>query len=152
MGEDARDERRVLHLDQHLDVARVGVGDDPARAAVARGGREQLAPVGAAAGRDDHHVARLLRVDGGELAAVVVLAVGRRGVDLDDVHRARVAGEPRLGVQRADVRGHQVVAHADLVEAVADDRDVDLREPIDQGEVTCRGRRLRVHSASFGPS
>src|SRR5205814_1534187 len=42
---DPRGERREAHLDQREGVARVGVGDETAGAAVARGGREQLAPV-----------------------------------------------------------------------------------------------------------
>ena len=44
-------------------------------------GGEQLAPVGAVAGRDDHHVARGQRVDGRQLAAIPVVGIGRHVVD-----------------------------------------------------------------------
>src|SRR6185312_4878637 len=86
VGADAGDEGGEGHLDELQRVARVAVDDDAAGAAVSRGGGEQLAPVRAAHGRDDHDVAGPQRVHRLQLAAVVVVAVRGRAVHLDGVH------------------------------------------------------------------
>ena len=130
----ARDERRVAHLDQRGGVAGVAVADDAAGAAEARRRGEELAPVGARGGRDDHDVAGLLRIDGQDLAAIPVVA-RRSDIHLDHVHGQRVAGEPGARVERAHVRREQVVAHPDAVEAVGDDGHVQLLEPLEQGHL-----------------
>src|SRR6185437_4475652 len=75
VGVDARNEGGELHLDQLQRVAGKAVDHDAARAPVARRGGEQLAPVRPLHGRDDHDVALAERVDGLQLAAVVVVRI-----------------------------------------------------------------------------
>lgn len=151
------DEGRETHLDQRERVARVGVGDDPARTAAHSGGREELAPVRAFARRDDHHVAWAERVDGFQLAAVPVVRVGGHGVDCHAVDGACEPGQLRFGVERTDPWRHDAVADPDAVETVGDDGGIEPLEPVGEwivptGHVMSPARCFRIAPGGAGPA
>ena len=139
------------HLQDAGHVARVTVEQAAGGAAGAGGGGEELTPeAGAlgAVGRRHHDVARLERIDGGDLLFV---GVGRSLVDVGGEHGVGATDQTHGAFDGPDAGGHGLLVQPLAVEDVRDDSGVEARaEGLEELVVTV-GLSLRRHHPLLPP-